>query len=139
MFYNDEYKHMFFGRKEKIYSKIDLLSYDRNDMPKRSKFDKFQKHCIISYSEEKKYDICELLLYFSSYKVSDYDLKCIKNIAGIANFNYVDWMLIFEEGICLKFIDFVLNNEEMLNYFYLEDKFDSEKVKKYIDVINDVI
>lgn len=139
MFYNDEYKHMFFGRKEKIYNKIDLLSYDKNDMPKRSKFDKFQKHCIIGYSEEKKYDICELLLYFSSYKVSDYDLKCIKGIAGIAKFNYDDWILIFEEEICSKFIDFVLNNEEMLNYFYIEDKFDSEKFKKYIDMINDVI
>ena len=139
IFYYDEYKYMLMDDKEKIYDRIFLVDHDRNGKIQRSRFEIYEKMCKQRYNNGKTYNLYEILERFSSYKIDQYDLPSFKYSNGEAHFEYGNWKKIFKENICSEFIDFILSNSDNFEYFFSEEKFDDEKIKKYLREINNII
>ena len=139
IFYYDEYKYMLMDDKEKIYDRIFLVDHDRNGKIQRSRFEIYEKMCKQRYNNGKTYNLYEILVRFSSYKIDQYDLPSFKYSNGEAHFEYGNWKKIFKENICSEFIDFILSNSDNFEYFFSEEKFDDEKIKKYLREINNII
>lgn len=139
IFYNDEYKYMVMEDKEKVYNNISLINHDKNGVLQRSRFEIYEKICKVQYDNKKIYDLYEMLVRFSSYKIDKYDLQSLKYLNGEAHFEYGNWKKIFKENICNDFIDFLLTDSDNLEYFFVEEEFDKDKIKKYLMDINSII
>ena len=140
IFYYDEYQYIIKEEKEKIYSNILLVGKDRNGNRTEGKFDVYNKQCSYDFSEEKKYDIYELLVRFSSYKIVNKDLLCTKTTQRDAFIPLENWLTLFENGICNYFIEYLLDNKELLDVFAKEDNsIDGNKIYSFIKIIDEII
>lgn len=139
IFYNDEYKEMLKENKEKIYKKILLVSHDKNGFRKEGKFDTYEKVCNIKYTNNKNYEIYKLLVRFSSYKINNFDLNCIKTMDGQAYIEYCNWMGLFENNICNDFIEFLLGDTDFIDNFVKERQVDDEILYSYLKVIDNIL
>lgn len=139
IFYNDEYKEMMKEDKEKIYKKILLISHNKNGFREEGKFDTYEKVCNINYTNNKNYEIYKLLVRFSSYKISNFDLNCMKTMDRQAYIEYYNWIGLFENNICNDFIEFILNDTKFIDNFVKERQVDDEKIYNYLKVIDNIL
>lgn len=139
IFYNDEYKEMLKENKEKIYKNILLVSYDKNGFRKDGRFDTYEKVCNIKCTNNKNYEVYKLLVRFSSYKINNYDLNCIKTMGGQAYIEYYNWMGLFENNICNDFIEFLLRDTDFIYNFVKERQVDDEILYSYLKIIDNIL
>lgn len=139
IFYNDEYRFMILKEKEKIYKDILLISYDKNGFKKEARFDRYKKSCNVSYKDGQKYELYKLLIRFSSYKIDNIELNSIKTLDGNAYIEYFNWLGLFKNNICNDFIEFLLNETDILKNFIKENEFDDDKIYNYLKEIDNIL
>ena len=140
IFYNDEYKYFIMEDKEKIYNKLTLVHYDnRTGLSQRAGYQMYKKACNINYEDGKNYDIYQLLIKFSSHKIIKDELESILYMSGDANIGYEDVLNLFENNICKDFIEFISNNEGMLEYISIDNHYNEEKINNLINIIKNIL
>ena len=141
IFHNDEYKYLLLKNKEKVYSKILFISYEKNTGTKLEKeFEQYNnKKCNINSRIGKEYEIFKLLVRFSSYKLTRKELKARQYIGGEANIDYYNWLGLFDDSICKNFIQFIMSDPNFLDMLFENGTYNDERVCKIINEINNII
>ena len=140
IFHNDEYKYLLLKEKEKIYNAILLIDYDKNGRKRENQFEQYNdKACNIEYDNGKKYEIFKLLVRFSSYKIKGKELKAVKYFEGGASIEYYNWLGLFDDSICKKFIQFITSDTNFLDMFFEDKTYNDKKVYNMINEINNII
>lgn len=140
IFHNDEYKYLLLKEKEKIYNAILLIDYDKNGRKRENQFEQYNdKACNIEYDNGKKYEIFKLLVRFSSYKIKGKELKARKYIEEGAFIEYYNWLGLFEDSICKKFIQFITSDTNFLDMLFEDKTYNDERVYNMIKEINNII
>ena len=139
-FHNDEYKYLLLREKEKIYNAILLIDYDGKTGRKvENQFNQYNKKCNLKYTDGKKYEIFKLLLRFSSYKLKKEEINVNYYIDGEISINYYNWLGLFEDSICKKFIQFIASDTNFLDMLFADKIYNDEKVYDMIKEINNII
>ena len=140
IFHNDEYKYLLLKEKEKIYNAILLIDYDKNGRKRENQFEQYNdKSCNIEYDNGKKYEIFKLLVRFSSYKIKEKELKARKYIEEEAYIEDYNWLGLFEDSICKKFIQFITSDTNFLDMLFEDKTYNDERVYNMIKEINNII
>lgn len=140
IFHNDEYKYLLLKEKEKIYNAILLIDYDKNGRKGEDQFEQYNdKACNMEYDNGKKYEIFKLLVRFSSYKIKGKELKAVKYFEGGASIEYYNWLGLFDDSICKKFIQFITSDTNFLDMFFEDKTYNDKKVYNMINEINNII
>lgn len=140
IFHNDEYKYLLLKEKEKIYNAILLIDYDENGRKREDQFEQYNdKAYNIEYDNGKKYEIFKLLVRFSSYKIKGKELKAVKYFEGGASIEYYNWLGLFDDSICKKFIQFITSDTNFLDMFFEDKTYNDKKVYNMINEINNII
>ena len=76
---------------------------------------------------------------FSSSKYIKSSMKCLGAYSEEIYIDYSDWKNNFQENICSKFIDFILDNIECLEFLIVNKEIDKDKLYSYICLIDDIM
>ena len=134
-FYEDEYRILLEKNKEKIYNEIHLEQID-------SKTGHIISYPFLKYSkfiEVENKNFYNFIMRFSSAKYIKSSMKYSFTLSEDIYIDYSDWQNNFQESICSKFIDFILDNIECLNLFIVDKEIDKDKLYSYINVIDDIM
>lgn len=76
---------------------------------------------------------------FSSSKYIKSSMKFLGTNSEGVYIDYSDWKNNFQENICSKFIDFILDNIECLEFLIVNKEIDKDKLYSYICLIDDIM
>ena len=140
IYHSDEYKYIIRKDKEKIYQNIILFNYDKNGIKKQGRYSAYEKFCQIKYENGEQYNIHELLVRFSSYKIINNEIRSQIYLNGEAHNNLENWLAVFEENnICNEFIEFIISNSYNFKNLIKDNKFDDNKVVDILNLVNDIM
>ena len=134
-FYVDEYRILLEKNKEKNYNEIHLEKFDSNTGQIISR--PFLKYFKLIEVEEK--NLYSFIMRFSSSKYIKSSMKCLGTNSEGVYIDYSDWKNNFQENICSKFIDFILDNIECLEFLIVNKEIDKDKLYSYICLIDDIM
>ena len=134
-FYEDEYRILLEKNKEKNYNEIHLEKFDSNTGQIISR--PFLKYFKLIEVEEK--NLYSFIMRFSSSKYIKSSMKCLGTNSEGVYIDYSDWKNNFQENICSKFIDFILDNIECLEFLIVNKEIDKDKLYSYICLIDDIM
>ncbi len=134
-FYEDEYRVLLEKNKEKIYNEINLEKIDSNTGHIISY--PFLKHFkFVKVGEKNLYNF---IMRFSSTKYIKSSMKYSIAYSKEICIDYSDWKNNFQENICSKFIDFILDNIECLEFLIVNKEIDKDKLYLCICLIDDIM
>ena len=133
-FYEDEYRVLLEKNKEKIYNQIVLNWKSRDGSSHSCSFLKYTK-----VVKKNKTDIFDFVVRFSSFNYSSNNINCMGSMDSSVYIDYSDWKNNFQENICSKFIDFILDNIECLEFLIVNKAIDKDKLYSYICLIDDIM
>lgn len=136
-FYNDEYQCLMMEDKEKIYKNI-KLHYNSADKRKEWQFNDYFKKCVVVRCN-KKIDVYDFVIRFSSYKIKEFEIPVNISQNNRLIFLYDKWVGLFDNNVCNDFLEFVVNNPEMLKIFYEGEKYKSDIINNYIKIIDYIL
>ena len=136
-FYNDEYQYLMMEDKEKIYKHVKLYT-DSREKRREWQFNDYSKKSVIDI-EKNNFNIYDVIIRFSSYRIEKYEIPIASYEEDALVFLYNNWVGLFDNNICNNFLDFVVNNSDMLKIFYEEEKYKSDIINNYIKIIDYIL
>ena len=139
-FYYDEYICINKTKKENCYKNFTLISSNRKTGEKKEHlFIKYNLDCTVNIDETTSYDIFPILLLLSSkyYKKDQLPAFIISPNASI---QLSDWLALFEDNICSRFLSFLLESIEDNKLFQIENNcIQIQEVEKLYQIIDDIM
>ena len=139
-FYPEEYKNLFID-KNSFFEKIVLYENYKNEEVFEYPFNKVNLKCRdINEGYHLLYDIMPMLKQLSPCNSIDYNTRLpVIGTGGKGEIYYSNWRRLFSSNASLNFIDYIIENDKYISYFYENNIYRDEEINRIIITVDNVL